>query len=207
MKRLFLFFLCLAIFRGTTACAQAPLTNHVTGANGLSDYIIDGQLDPALTLQRGVTYRFVVSVIGHPFDIKTNRTTLSGDRYNIGVTGQGAQNSTLTFAVPVSAPNLLHYQCESHGAMGGDLNIVDPPTPPPTGQIVDIVVTDTSVTLHSLGATNWNASPEYSSNLNAWAAVVDFTNAFANNTNTTTFNRLDEICGSNVFLRVRNQSN
>jgi hypothetical protein len=204
MKRLFLFFLGVAILRVTTACAQAPLTNHVTGANGLSDYIIDGQNDPTLTLQRGVTYRFQVSVIGHPFDIKTNRTVFASDRYNSGVTGQGAQNSTLTFAVPLDAPSLLHYQCESHAGMGGDLTIVDPPATPPTVQVVDIVVTDTSVVLRSTGATNWNATPEYSSNLNAWADVPIFTNVLANNTNTTTFDRLDAICGSNVFLRVRN---
>ena len=208
MKRLFLFFLGLAIFRATTACAQAPLTNHVTGANGLSDYIIDGQLDPTLTLQRGVTYRFVVTAVGHPFDVKTNHTTTTTGRYNNGVTGQGAQSgTTLTFAVPLDAPNPLFYQCEIHAAMGGTLTIVDPPAQPPTVNIVDIIVSDTGVTLHSTGASNWNAIPEFSSNLTAWAAVQLFTNVLANNTNTTTFNRLDEICGSNVFLRVRNQSN
>jgi len=207
MKRLFVFFLGVAIFRATTSCAQAPSTNHVTGANGLTDYIIDGQLDPTLTLQRGVTYRFVVTAVGHPFDIKTNHTTTASGRYNNGVTGQGASSgSTLTFAVPLDAPNSLFYQCEIHLAMSGILTIVDPPVPP-TVNIVDIVVTDTGVTLHSTGATNWDAIPEYSSNLNAWASVPFFTNALADGTNTTTFNRLDEICGPNVFLRVRNQQN
>jgi hypothetical protein len=38
-----------------------------------------------------------------------------------------------------------------------------------------------------------------------WASVPGFTNTFANGTNVTTFDRLDPICGPNVFLRVSQQ--
>jgi len=57
--------------------------------------------------------------------------------------------------------------------------------------------------------TTWLLIPEYNSNLlNAtWASVPTYTNTFANGTNTTVFDRLDPICGPNVFLRLRQQEN
>jgi hypothetical protein len=96
---------------------------------GTSAYNINGANNPTLTLQRGVTYVFSVSASGHPFDIKTNSTTGSGDRYNSGVTGQGVSSGNLTFAVPANAPNNLFYHCEIHSAMAGTINIVSPPAP------------------------------------------------------------------------------
>ena len=35
-----------------------------------------------------------------------------------------------------------------------------------------------------------------------WSPVPSYTNTFANGTNTTVFERLDPICGPNVFLRI-----
>jgi|GEM_PF-1346077 hypothetical protein len=96
---------------------------------GITAYSINGQSNPTLTLQRGNTYIFSVSSVGHPFDIKTNSTTGSGDRYNSGVTGQGVTSGNLTFAVPTNAPNSLVYHCEVHTAMTGVINIVSPPAP------------------------------------------------------------------------------
>jgi hypothetical protein len=187
----------------------APLTNTVTAPN-LTFYLVNGAANPTLTLLRGVTYVFQVNVSGiHPFYIKTNATIGSGNMYNVGVTGQGATTTPLTFAVPVNAPNKLFYHCGTHQTMGGELNITNAPTPPPSGQIVYIMLAETHVEIRSIGATGWSPLPEFSSNLteNAWSSVVDFTNNFASGTNTTTFNRLDAICGPNVFIRVRNQQN
>ncbi|HSY74771.1 MAG TPA: hypothetical protein VK810_04815, partial [Dongiaceae bacterium] len=96
---------------------------------GISAYSINGQSNPTLTLRRGTTYIFSVSSTGHPFDIKTNSTTGSADRYNNGVTGQGVTSGNLTFAVPTNAPNSLVYHCEVHAAMTGTINIVNPPAP------------------------------------------------------------------------------
>ena len=66
-----------------------------------------------------------------------------------------------------------------------------------------------NVVLKSTGTNGWLAIPEFSSNLlvSNWAVVPDFTNSFANGTNVTIFNRLEPICGSNVFLRMRNTRN
>jgi hypothetical protein len=188
----------------------APLTNSVTGPSQTT-YFINGQANPTLTLQRGITYRFQVNASIHPFFIQTNRTAFGAGRYNVGVTNNGVAVGTLIFAVPQSAPNLLHYQCGSHESMGGDLIIVDAPAPPPPPDvaITAISVTDTTVTVQSTGAVGWSPVPQFSSNLvlNIWSDVAVFENVFADGTNTTTFDRLDPICGPNVYLRVRNTEN
>jgi hypothetical protein len=104
---------------------------------GMTAYKINNVNNPTLTLQRGVTYVFSVSSIGHPFDIKTNFTTGSTDRYNNGVTGQGVTSGNLIFSVPASAPSTLFYHCEVHAVMGGTINIVDPPNTPPSVTITN----------------------------------------------------------------------
>ncbi|HTB83146.1 MAG TPA: hypothetical protein VK742_05780 [Candidatus Sulfotelmatobacter sp.] len=92
----------------------------------MTAYAVNGVNNPTLTLQRGLTYTFAVNSVGHPFDIKTNSTTGSGDRYLPGVTGQGVTSGTLTFTVPANAPNSLFYHCEVHAAMVGSINIINP---------------------------------------------------------------------------------
>jgi len=81
-----------------------------------------------------------------------------------------------------------------------------PPAPEPTVRIVSMELTPTNVLLRSLGTNGWLAFPEFSSNLisSNWTVVPNFSNAFVNGTNVTTFDRLEPICGPNVFLRVRN---
>lgn len=189
--------------------SQAQTSNNVTASGFTYVFNTVGGANPTLTLYRGVTYIFSLSVIGHPFFIKTNISAGTTDVYTNGVVNNGAQTGLLTFNVPVNAPSQLSYNCSVHSlsaSMHGLLNIINPPAPP-TGEIVLISLSPTGVTMKSLGATNWTAIPEFNSNLvaGAWAVVPGYTNILANSTNTTTFNRLDTICGSNVFLRIRNQ--
>src|SRR5262249_46744585 len=89
-------------------------------------YKVDGVDNATLDLNMGSTYLFNVNSIGHPFDIKTQRITGTGSRWIEGVTGNGVQQGTLTFVVPMDAPGTLFYQCEVHSAMGGTLNILGP---------------------------------------------------------------------------------
>ena len=96
---------------------------------GLTDYLIDGQNDPMLTLTRGQTYVFNVDAFGHPFWIKTAHSTTSANRYDNGVTNNGVQQGTLTFAVPLDAPSTLFYSCGNHPQMWGPINVVEAPTP------------------------------------------------------------------------------
>jgi hypothetical protein len=176
--------------------------------SGISGYIINNQFNPTLTLQRGVTYVFSVNASGHPFYIKTvPGNTGTGNQYTSGVTSNGVQIGTLTFAVPLDAPDTLYYHCSFHLSMGGTLTITTPVVPP-TVRIVFISVSD-NVVIKSTGATNWSAIPEYICAVGStnWTPVANFTNILANNTNTTSFNRLDAVCGPNAILRIRNQHN
>ena len=50
--------------------------------------------------------------------------------YDSGVTNGGS--SSVTFAVPLSAPSTLYYKCGIHGGMGGTINILGPTASPLT---------------------------------------------------------------------------
>jgi hypothetical protein len=92
---------------------------------GMAAYVIDGASNPSLTLCRGTTYVFAVNAPGHPFYIKTVKGTGTGNAYDSGVTGNGADAGNVTFAVPGTAPSTLYYDCSLHAAMAGTITIVD----------------------------------------------------------------------------------
>ncbi len=108
--------------------AGSPVVSMDVVNDGFSAWLIDGQSNPPLTLLRGHTYAFVMQNISsiHTFNINTINTTGSGSQYNDGVTNNGATGTmTLTFAVPLSAPDSLHYNCVNHAAMNGPITIID----------------------------------------------------------------------------------
>jgi hypothetical protein len=160
--------------------------------------------NPTLNLTAGATYRFIIGVESfHPVVIATNNTAFppSASAYS-GATPQVVTSGSIVVTLPTNNyPPQLYYRCNIHG-FNGLINILPPPAP---NQIVSVAVT-TNIVLVSTGTTNtWLLIPEFNSNLvsGAWSPVAGYTNIFANGTNTTTFNRLDPICGPNVFLRVR----
>ena len=112
--------------------AATPEITWTLTANGASDYVFAGdgfptnQNDPTLYLMRGQTYKFVNNTGGHPFRIQsTGAQAGGGTQYNSGVTNQDAGNGvTLTFVVPMNAPDTLYYQCTAHPAMFGTINIL-----------------------------------------------------------------------------------
>jgi len=179
------------------------------GNSGTTAYVIGGSNNPSLRLERGVTYIFQVNATGHPFYIKTvANSTGTGNQFTSGVTGNGVQAGQLTFAVPTNAPNSLFYHCSIHSSMGGSL-IITNQVGPPAVKVVYLNV-GSFITVKSSGTNGWSPVPEFKCNLvtTNWSAMASFTNSFAAGTNTTTFSRLDAVCGSpNVFLRVRNQKN
>jgi len=178
-------------------------------ASGLTAYVIDGANNPTLTLQRGVTYVFNLSNTGiHPFWIKSSLGSGAAGAFNTGVVNNGNTAAAVSFTVPANAPSQLFYQCGNHSGMTGTLNITTPATPP----TVRIIYVDVAqfITIKSTGTNGWSAIPEFkcSASAPAWSPVASFTNTFNVGTNTTTFPRLDPICGStNVLIRIRNQSN
>jgi plastocyanin len=92
--------------------------------DGSSNYIINGESDPTLTVVEGQTYTFVVNASGHPFYIKTVSSTGTGNAYNDGVTNNGTDNGTITFVVPYNAPSTLYYNCQFHASMAGTINVI-----------------------------------------------------------------------------------
>ncbi|UCE92725.1 MAG: hypothetical protein JSV73_07790 [Flavobacteriaceae bacterium] len=103
---------------------------YAVGNTGATAYIFTGgdlnnESNPDFTFKRGQTYVFNVNAPGHPFLIKTTETLGTGDSYNDGVTNNGAATDTITFTVPMDAPDTLFYICEFHSEMAGTINIVD----------------------------------------------------------------------------------
>jgi len=110
------------------AATTFTVTNQLTMA-----YLFNGtNPNGTLTLVRGQTYIFDVTVNGHPFNITTQPGLPLQDFSDPGLTGQGAMATTgaLTFTVPASGTSMLFYQCGNHTAMTGQINLVAPPPVP-----------------------------------------------------------------------------
>lgn len=120
--------LAIGLFAGTSSAwaGDPPISMDVVNI-GMSSWSIDGVSNPPLTLLRGKTYAFVMQNVSaiHPFNINTINTTGSANLYNDGVTNNGATGTqTLTFVVPLNAPDSLHYNCGNHAAMNGPITIL-----------------------------------------------------------------------------------
>ena len=100
----------------TYSVVNSGSTAYVFTPNGFTT-------NPVITLHRGATYRFEINAPGHPFYIKTARTTGSDDTFNTGVQNNGAEQGTIIFTVPLDAPDNLFYACENHQEMQGILEI------------------------------------------------------------------------------------
>ncbi len=116
---------------GTTgATGTVGITFTVTASNNnnynigsAADYVSGVTTDPTLVLQRGFTYTFnCTGASGHPFRISTSNV-VPGVSFNTGVTNQDTNGGTLTFKVPMDAPNTLYYLCTLHSNMVGTLTI------------------------------------------------------------------------------------
>ena len=98
--------------------------------SGASNYLIDNvadynaapfNADPTISLQRGLTYQFNITAVGHPFRIATS---VGGAQYNVGVSANDVSSGTIIFRVPMDAPTTLFYNCTIHpGTMFGTINI------------------------------------------------------------------------------------
>jgi len=161
---------------------------------------------PPIFVTAGTTNTFTITVASpHPVEIVTNSPGPTATHFT-GATPTTVTSGTMTLVIPATNyPSTLFYECSQH-FFYGVINVLPPVAQaPPQNHIFSIVVGATTVTIVSDGtSTTYNFVPEFNSNLagGTWQSVPNFTNVFANGTNTTTFNRLDAICGSNVFLRV-----
>ena len=101
----------------TVAVASKTSAHIYEGTGSSNGYTIDGVEGPFLNMKVGNTYRFdqADSTNGtHPlrFYYDAGKTT----QYTTGVTTNGTAGSSTT-------PNILYYQCSSHGYMGSRIDI------------------------------------------------------------------------------------
>jgi len=100
-------------------------TTFAVTNSGSSEYVINGENNPALYLVRGQRYNFSVDAAGHPFWIKTAASIGSGDQYNTGVTNNGEDAGVVVFEVPLTAPDVLYYISQFDIAMTNELRVVN----------------------------------------------------------------------------------
>ena len=113
---------------GQQATGVSTYTVEIQSEGDVNEYLFTPNgltLNPTIKLYRGQTYNFSVTSDANPFSIMTSRSLGTGSRYLSGVTNNGVTNGTLTFTVPVDAPDLLYYQSESDVALGGAIEIYD----------------------------------------------------------------------------------
>jgi len=159
------------------------------------------------TLNAGATYLFSMNTsVAHPVDICTAPNTSS--QYG-GASAQAVVSGTVTLTIPATNyPTNLYYICSIHKFYG--IITVAPPQPPPDTTILCTSVTTNIILTFSGGTNTIQLIPQFSSNLvnGLWLPVPSYTNAFSGNgTNTTSFGRLDAICGPDVFLRISQAPN
>ena len=100
-------------------------TTFVVTKPDSSDYVIDGDRDPTLTLIRGNTYTFDFQDDGHPFYIKSELGSGTSGRYDTQVVNQGSSSAIndLQITLTDETPNTLFYQCSAHYGMNGQIDI------------------------------------------------------------------------------------
>ena len=74
--------------------------------------------DPTVTIALGDTLNFNVDAAGHPFYLKTQSTTGTGNQVS-GATNQGTENGTVTWTP--TATGTYYYICSLHGGMVGTI--------------------------------------------------------------------------------------
>ena len=215
MFRIFLRVLFVAGILALETVAQGQSQTNLIQTPGGSFFFIVNQgteQNPTIQLKAGVTNVFQVDTTPgeHPLVIVTEPNPFDDSVFYPGASPQNISSGPMTFTAPATGfPPVLYYMCYFHGFYGEiDLSALAGPVPPPN-TIVQIQI-GTNVVMTSTGTnTTWTLIPEFSSNIMSgfWAPVPSYMNTFANGTNTTVFNRLDPICGPNVFLRLRQQQN
>ena len=133
----------------TASSLDAAISEWVLGADGTDNYTFTGpgltgaENDPSIYLVRGQKYNFKNSSGGHPFRIQSTPNGSTGTQYNDGITNNDAGNgTTLNWNVQFDAPEVLYYQCTSHGSMGGKIYI---------GNSGESIIVGAAVTINSSG--------------------------------------------------------
>jgi len=102
----------------TVTVASKDSSHRYNGTGSGNAYLINGVQAPFLTLTPGRTYRFTNDNTGsHPF-----KFYLEADKTTEYTSGVNFQNTYTEITITDSTPQVLHYQCASHGYMGNAVN-------------------------------------------------------------------------------------
>ena len=106
----------------------AKTSTHIYNGTGSSNgYLLNNSVAPFINLKVGNTYRFTQedgTNASHPLRLyyDAGKTT----QYSTGVTTAGTPGSSGAYTqivVSETTPNILYYQCSSHGYMGSRIDI------------------------------------------------------------------------------------
>jgi hypothetical protein len=188
-------------------------TNVITTPGAAFNFTVDGVANnPTINLTAGVTNILQINTTPgfHPVIITTDPAPFTFANEYSGASPQNISTAPMSLVTPSSGfPSKLYYMCSVHWFFG-EIDLSGLVGPMPNPNLILSIQVGTNVIMTSTGTnTTWLLIPEFNSNLvsGVWAQVPNYTNTFANGTNTTVFNRLDPICGPNVFLRLRQQRN
>lgn len=115
-----------AVVLAGNPCAGGALSTIDVSAVSATNYTINGELDPPLTLVRGCTYNFNIDASGHPFMVKTVQGSGPNNAYS-GFSPQSQTSGTVVWTVAADAPSTLFYNCQIHAAMTNSITIIDGP--------------------------------------------------------------------------------
>ena len=105
---------------GTVGAFEIDVT-----VNGSGEWVIDGTTYKRLSLVRGLTYYFNVNAVGNNFYLKTALSAGTTDAVTVGITNNGTDNGTITYEVPMNAPNTLYYVDSSDVNNSGVVDLFD----------------------------------------------------------------------------------
>jgi len=97
--------------------SEEVISKYRVRSDGQNEWLFypDGlKRNPQITLYRGQTYIFDVNSPGDPFLIRSGNLKGNQENYNKGVTNNGIEVGTITFEVPLDAPDMLYYQSENN---------------------------------------------------------------------------------------------
>ena len=121
----------LTLVRGGNYTFQVAQNNKETvnfrvTNNGSQAYVIDYKTNPTITVTRGNTYIFNLTLSGpYPFWIKTLPGTGTENPYNDGVTNNGAVTGQILWTVPQDAPDTLYYAASTDMNLGGTISVIN----------------------------------------------------------------------------------
>ena len=94
---------------------------NIPNAYVVSGVGLNAEENPSMILHKGLTYKFDINAIGHPFWIKSSPSTGSSNAWADGIENNGIDSGILKFTVPQDAPLNLYYNCQYHASMSGNI--------------------------------------------------------------------------------------